>query len=252
MKVMITAGGTSEPIDGVRKITNMSTGRLGALIAATILNEIPKAEIFFLGTDSAINILNSFFHSLEDDCPNLTIVKITDTKSLEEEMYRLLKRTRINSVIHSMAVSDYRVEKVVDIEKIISDAENMTKEEIISMLKNPPSLDTSTKMSSSAEKVDIRLTKNPKLIDMVKEVSPDSQLIGFKLLNHVSEEELIKVARESLLRTRADYIVANDLAFIKAGNHKAFVVDKDTAESVEGKIAIAKEITNLVKESDYE
>jgi len=72
------------------------------------------------------------------------------------------------------------------------------------------------------------------------------------VVNHVSEEELIKVARESLLRTGADYIVANDLASIKAGNHKAFIVDKDTTESVEGKIAIAKEITNLVKESDYE
>lgn len=33
MRVLITAGGTSEKIDNVRSITNHSTGRLGCLIA---------------------------------------------------------------------------------------------------------------------------------------------------------------------------------------------------------------------------
>ena len=33
MKVVITAGGTSEKIDNVRKITNSSTGKLGLCIA---------------------------------------------------------------------------------------------------------------------------------------------------------------------------------------------------------------------------
>jgi phosphopantothenate-cysteine ligase len=36
--VLITAGGTVEPIDGVRGITNFSSGRLGALIADTLTN----------------------------------------------------------------------------------------------------------------------------------------------------------------------------------------------------------------------
>jgi phosphopantothenoylcysteine synthetase/decarboxylase len=33
MKVLVTAGGTSEPIDGVRRITNTSTGATGGVIA---------------------------------------------------------------------------------------------------------------------------------------------------------------------------------------------------------------------------
>jgi phosphopantothenoylcysteine synthetase/decarboxylase len=33
MKILITAGPTSEKIDAVRRITNRATGRLGALIA---------------------------------------------------------------------------------------------------------------------------------------------------------------------------------------------------------------------------
>ena len=37
MRILITAGGTSEKIDEVRSITNHSTGKLGSLIAASFL-----------------------------------------------------------------------------------------------------------------------------------------------------------------------------------------------------------------------
>ena len=37
INVVITSGGTSEPIDRVRKITNSSTGRLGANIANKLI-----------------------------------------------------------------------------------------------------------------------------------------------------------------------------------------------------------------------
>ena len=37
LNIVITAGGTSEPIDNVRKITNSSTGKLGAVIAEELL-----------------------------------------------------------------------------------------------------------------------------------------------------------------------------------------------------------------------
>ena len=36
-KIIITAGGTSEKIDNVRKITNSSTGKLGKLIAEHLM-----------------------------------------------------------------------------------------------------------------------------------------------------------------------------------------------------------------------
>ena len=36
-KIVITAGGTSEKIDNVRKITNSSSGKLGSVIATKLL-----------------------------------------------------------------------------------------------------------------------------------------------------------------------------------------------------------------------
>ena len=41
MNILITAGGTTETIDGVRSITNTGTGRLGSLIA----DEFEKSPI---------------------------------------------------------------------------------------------------------------------------------------------------------------------------------------------------------------
>ena len=46
-KFIVTAGGTSEKIDNVRKITNSSSGRLGMLIANHLLNE-NKKELYII------------------------------------------------------------------------------------------------------------------------------------------------------------------------------------------------------------
>ena len=40
MNIIVTAGGTSEPIDNVRRIANTGTGRLGSLVA----DELAEAD----------------------------------------------------------------------------------------------------------------------------------------------------------------------------------------------------------------
>ena len=60
MKIIITAGGTSERIDDVRSITNTSTGRLGLVIGQHLLAEYGERNIFLrgivpqIGLDAAI------------------------------------------------------------------------------------------------------------------------------------------------------------------------------------------------------
>ncbi len=43
--------------------------------------------------------------------------------------------------------------------------------------------------------------------------------MGFKLLVDVSEETLFQVARDSLAKNQADYVLANDLTTIKEDQH---------------------------------
>ena len=55
-KVIITAGGTSEKIDNVRKITNSSSGKLGCTIANKLLelNEEKIDKIYYVCSKNSI------------------------------------------------------------------------------------------------------------------------------------------------------------------------------------------------------
>ena len=51
-KILVTAGGTTEPIDAVRSITNESSGRLGAKIADAFAQL--GFEVVYLHTEKSL------------------------------------------------------------------------------------------------------------------------------------------------------------------------------------------------------
>ena len=68
------------------------------------------------------------------------------------------------------------------------------------------------KISSDAESLVLHCRRTPKVIRLVRDWSPSVYLVGFKLLSHVSREELIRRAEAACRDNRADLTVANDLA----------------------------------------
>ena len=100
------------------------------------------------------------------------------------------------------------------------------------------------KISSTDEVQVLFLKKTPKIISLVKEWNPAIHLIGFKLLVDVTEDYLIKVARQSLVKNQADLIIANDLTQISAYQHRAIFVEKEHLQTVQTK----EEIANLLLE----
>ena len=54
MNIVITAGGTSEYVDKVRKITNSSTGKLGSIIANKILESKNISNLYYITTKKSI------------------------------------------------------------------------------------------------------------------------------------------------------------------------------------------------------
>lgn len=117
MNILITAGGTSEKIDNVRSITNHSTGRLGKAIGETFLAN--GHFVTYVTTPQALRPKS------ED---NLTLVEIETTKDLESALRAQFKLHSFDSIIHSMAVSDFTTETTLSedlfIEKL---AESLTK-----------------------------------------------------------------------------------------------------------------------------
>ena len=97
MKILITAGGTSEKIDQVRSITNHSTGQLGKKIAETLVAD-STVTIDYVTTNSAVKPTSQ---------DNIRFHLIESTQDLFETLERLLTSDSYDAIIHSMAVSDF-------------------------------------------------------------------------------------------------------------------------------------------------
>ena len=222
MHILITSGGTSEAIDSVRSITNHSTGSLGKILAEIALAK--GHQVTLITTPTALK---------PDPHPHLRLLLIENVEELLTEIQKEVLHHQ--TLIHAMAVSDYtpvymtgleEVEKAQDLHSFIH-RENQE-----------------AKISSREEYQVLFLKKNPKIISLVKEWNPAIQLIGFKLLVDVSSEELIQVARESLVKNHASMIVANDLTKIQNGQHQAYLVTDNHVLEASTKTEIAEAILN--------
>ena len=250
--IIITSGGTAEPIDKVRKITNMSTGRLGAIIAERFLNNYNggfKVHVIYVHSKGSI-LPNHTWSGSE-----LTYVQASSTQEVYDALQNLLTTQKIDAVIHSMAVSDYTVDYLTST-SLVGDAvcsRVMVPSDVMELLDSLPDeyrIDNSAKVSSNEGGLLIKLKKTPKIISKIKEWSPDTMLVGFKLLNGVSKDELISVARELLLKNQCEYVVANDLTSIREGKHIAYVVTaNDVIAELDTKEKIAGSLVSLISKS---
>jgi len=232
MNIVITAGGTSEYIDTVRKITNSGTGRLGNIIA-NILSDDNK--IFYICTPKSIRPAAS---------KNIKIIEVEGTIGLKEAVEKVLKTERIDWFIHSMAVSDYVVDYVSTAamlnEYLLCNGVN---EENIKYNKNI--LNKNTKISSDEENIVISLRKAPKIIKIIKEISPETKLIGFKLLTGASFDDLLIAAKKLMDTNDCDYVIANDLNYISEEKHIAYILDKEYKYK---KVLTKEEIAQNIKQ----
>lgn len=251
-KIIITSGPTNERIDSVMKITNMSTGALGCVFAETFLenreNDIEK--IFFISTKM------SYKPRISNE--KIEYVTVESTQDLIEALKKIFNENKVDIVIHSAAVGDYvgkysiraedLVDEIFDMVQKECMKETITKERLMKIFENPRVIaDNSGKMSSYEPHLMTMFGLTPKVIGMIKKFDPNVKLVGFKLLDGVSKEELLEVATNLRKKNNADYIVANDLSKIGGGKHWAMIVgEKGIISECESKKEIATEIESLV------
>lgn len=239
LNIVITSGGTSEYIDAIRKITNSGTGKLGSIIAEQISKNENINKIFYIYTTKAILPNNNF--------NNIEYIETKDTNSVKLAIENVLKNNKIDYFIHSMAISDYYVDYVTNIDLITKQIDS--KISIENILKNPnETLDNSSKLSSNEDNLIIMLKKTPKIISLIKKLSPNTKLIGFKLLENVKKNYLINVARKLMIKNDCDYVIANDLTQINENEHIAYLINNKNEEIIEmkTKLEIANNINRLI------
>lgn len=233
---IITAGGTSEKIDNVRKITNSSSGKLGMILANHLLKSKEDINIFYVCSKN----------SLKPNDKRVKTIEIEGTYELKNTIENLLTNNKIDYFVHSMAVSDYTTDYVTSISKI---KESVLKSDNIDEAFDNLDVIEGNKISSYENNLVVVLKPTPKIISIIKDISPSTFLVGFKLLDGVPKDHLIDVAQKLRDKNNCDLVVANDLSNIRNGKHIAYIIDKENniEESI-GKDDIAKK---LVRRMNY-
>ncbi len=200
MRILVTAGNTQTPIDQVRCITNIFTGRTGGLIAL---------EAHRLGHQ--VCLLTSqpeVIKELSDQPPAGPRWEVTayrtfdDLHSLMSQRLGSSSSERFDAVIHAAAVSDYQVAGIYARKPVPSGA---TLED--------QSVDVSKgKVKSSHEELWLKLGPTPKLVDLIRSSwGFRGVLVKFKLEVGVSEQELLDIAEKARIQSQADLMAANTL-----------------------------------------
>ena len=208
LHVIITAGGTREPIDEVRYLGNISTGRLGACLAEEAHSRGHRVELL---------------HSRESRLPPCEKEIFREAFITSAELKALLKE-RVGRaappavLIHAAAVADFIPDRARG------------------------------KIPSDQEELILRLKRAEKIVDFIKTWNPAIHLVKFKLESHRTREELLRIAMASGRRSGADWVVANDTRTVVQGEHEALIVDRDGRfTEVRGKERIASVLLEVVE-----
>jgi phosphopantothenoylcysteine synthetase/decarboxylase len=178
-RVLITSGGTTEPIDGVRVLANTSTGATGAMLADTFARRGHAVTLLRARTARGVNT----------GCREVTFDSFAD---LDAALHAELGAQDYDVVIHAAAVSDFSVHAIE-----------------IDGVARPPG---AGKMGSEVAPV-LKLRRNPKLLDTLRARSRNSDIrvVAFKLTRGASPDEVRRAVGTVLAAGTADFVVHNDL-----------------------------------------
>jgi phosphopantothenate-cysteine ligase/phosphopantothenoylcysteine decarboxylase/phosphopantothenate--cysteine ligase len=190
MKFLVTAGNTQTPVDRVRCITNIFSGRTGARIAASAFDR-GHAVAFLTSHPEVLADCPSARPRIE---PEFRVRPYRTFDDLEAAMGDEIRRGGFDVVIHAAAVSDYRVAGIFT-------QHNGGFEDV-----------SAGKVKGSHPELWLRLVPMPKLVDKIRsEWGFAGVLVKFKLEVGLSEAELLAVAEKSRVHSKADLMVANTL-----------------------------------------
>jgi phosphopantothenate-cysteine ligase/phosphopantothenoylcysteine decarboxylase/phosphopantothenate--cysteine ligase len=194
MKILVTAGNTQTPVDRVRSITNIFTGRTGAGIAAAAFERQHSVVLL----TSHPEVMNDFPAARPRGEPDFRIRPYRTFDDLSAAMEDEVKHGGFDAVVHAAAVSDYRVAGLYS-------------------RRNGDLVDVSAgKVKGSYPELWLKLVPTPKLVDRIRaDWGFEGVLVKFKLEVGISERDLIAAAETARWQSRADLMVANTLEGMK-------------------------------------
>ena len=212
MKIIVTSGATREPIDSVRFISNVSSGRTGAMICeALVARGFVVTQVAGIDSAQAAGVARR--------------ESFTDHASLDTALRRLVRDSECTAVVHAAAVGDFAVAEPMPDSKL-----------------------------ESGQELSVRLQPTAKIIDRIMGYAGNTGLIlvGFKLTHEPDAKAQARAARELLTRSRARYVVQNDVSTLAEGEEHLFFVHESGSSRVRRYVGREKLATALAALLDDE
>ncbi len=181
-------------------------------------------EYFYYNSDGVLdhsilkNITTVYTHNSDGYCTSLytsvcKVVKYDTYDDLYNIMKDLISNNTYDVIIHSAAVSDYKLDSVM-----VEDSS-----EYKFMLNE---IDSSSKISSEHNELYLKMVKTEKIVDRIREWGFMGALVKFKLQVDISDDKLLKIAEQSMNDSNANIIVSNCLEWAKTHAYISYN-DKD-------------------------
>ena len=214
MNVVVTGGGTLAPIDDVRHIANLSSGRFSALISEACLARGANVwHVYAPGAQTPFEREARF--NLASADPGAEFARLMALRATWIDA-----RERLHLVpLHQGTVADYgaNLERVLRSQPV----------DVVFLAMAASDFEPAPfpgKLESERDTLLIHAQRTRKVIQSVRDWAPGAYLVGFKLLSRAEESELIRQAESACLTNRADLTVANDLQTLRAGRHTIHLV----------------------------
>jgi phosphopantothenoylcysteine synthetase/decarboxylase len=208
MKILVTAGNTQVPIDKVRCITNIFTGRTGAAIALRAHDAGHQVVLVTSHPEAVLDLRAG--RPMPTEPWSCRVYRTYD--DLSEQLASHVESGRFDVIVHCAAVSDYLSAGIyAPAEHTCFDpatgAWTAANERLAALVDR-----AAGKVKSDEPELWLRLVRAPKLVDRIrKDWSFAGVLVKFKLEVGISEECLLEVAERSRRQSDADLMVANTL-----------------------------------------
>lgn len=174
VRVVVSAGGTREPVDPVRFVGNRSSGRQGLAIAADAVRR-----------GAAVTLVAANIDTATTDALDATVVPVGSALELAEAVHRAAERADV--VVMTAAVADYRPAEV-HAEKLKKDAQG--------------------------EHMTLELVRNPDVLaELVAARRTGQIIVGFAAETEPDRAARIELGRAKIARKPADLLVVNHVGW---------------------------------------
>jgi phosphopantothenoylcysteine decarboxylase/phosphopantothenate--cysteine ligase len=218
-RILITAGGTREPLDPVRFIGNRSSGKQGVALARAAAAR---------GGDVSLIVANLDDGVLDGLSPRVDVRHVSTTLELQEAT--LLAAGTAELIVMAAAVADYRPETVAD---------------------------GKIKKETQGDTLELRLVRNPDILHELTEARHDAQIIvGFAAETEPDRDSLIAIGAAKAVRKGVYYLVVNRVGWSEtfgSDDNAVIILDatgRNVSEANGTKGSVADRILDVVRRSD--